>query len=144
MCTARSGVVSRERATHDRLDTTIFLTYLNAVFDAIYHNIIFVHLQQRIDIEGVSFRWIRSYSCGRIHNYIINRVSSNETTLISGVRQFSLLVPSLCYLLVQPICNIIRKHAHSHPHYGMPWVCNILTNKAQVLFVFQPMYIFNL
>ena len=82
------------------------------------HGILLTRLQQRYGIDGVALRWMRSYLSERTQSVVINRVSSNETTLISGVPQGSVLGPILFSLYVQPIGDIIRKHDLKYHHYA--------------------------
>ena len=60
---------------------------------------------------------MRSYLSERTQSVVINRVSSNETILLSGVPQGSVLGPILFSLYVQPIVDIIRKHDLKYHHY---------------------------
>ena len=63
-------------------------------------------------------RWMRSYLSERTQSVVIDRVSSNESTLISGVPQGSVLGPILFSLYVQPIGDIIRKHELKYHQYA--------------------------
>ena len=68
---------------------------LSAAFDTIYHGILITRLKQQYGIDGVALRWMRKYLSERTQSVVINRVSSNETTLISGFPQGSVLGPIL-------------------------------------------------
>ena len=91
---------------------------LSAAFDTIDHGILLTRLQQRYCIDGVALRWMRSYVSERTQSVVINRVSSNETPLISGVPQGSVLAPILFSLYMQPIGDIICKHELKYHQYA--------------------------
>ena len=117
--TALLCVVNEIRTALDRRQgTVIAMIDLSAAFDTIDHGILLTRLQQRYGIDGVALRWMRSYLSERTQSVVINRVSSNETTLISGVPQGSVLGPILFSLYVQPIGDIIRKHDLKYHHYA--------------------------
>ena len=104
-------VVNEIRTALDRRQgTVIAMIDLSAAFDTIDHSILLARLQQRYGIDGVALRWMRSYLSERTQSVVIDRVSSNEATLIYGVPQGSVLGPILFSLYVQPIGDIIRKH----------------------------------
>ena len=110
--------MTRQDKTACRQGTVIAMIDLSAAFDNIDHGILLTRLQQRYGIDGVALRWMRSYLSERTQSVVINRVSSNETTLISGVPQGSVLGPILFSLYVQPIGDIIRKHDLKYHHYA--------------------------
>ena len=100
-----------------RQGTVIALIDLSASFDTIDHDILLARLQQQYGIDGVTLRWMWSYLSERTQSVVINRVLSNDTTLISGVPQGSVLGPILFSLYVQPIGDIIRKHELKYHQY---------------------------
>ena len=61
---------------------------------------------------------MRSYLIERTQSVVINRVSSNETALTSGVPQCSVLGPILCSMYAQPIGALIRKHELKYHPYA--------------------------
>ena len=84
--TALLCVVNEIRTALDRRQgTVIAMIDLGAAFDTIDHGILLTRLQQRYGIDGVALRWMRSYLSERTQSVVINCVSSNETTLISGL-----------------------------------------------------------
>ena len=117
--TALLCVVNEIRTALDRRQgTVIAMIDLSAAFDTIDHSILLARLQQRYGIDGVALRWMRSYLSERTQSVVIDRVSSNESTLISGVPQGSVLGPILFSLYVQPIGDIIRKHELKYHQYA--------------------------
>ena len=123
--TALLCVVNEIRTALDRRQgTVIAMIDLSAAFDTIDHGILLTRLQQRYGIDGVALRWMRSYLSERTQSVVINRVSSNETTLISGVPQGSVLGPILFSLYVQPIGDGIDGVA-------LRWMRSYLSERTQ-------------
>ena len=79
----------------------IYLDFSKA-FDKVDHTIL-LHKLRRNGISGKLHEWIRSFLTNRTQRVSVNSTLSDETEVISGVPQGSLLGPLLFPIMIQDI-----------------------------------------
>ena len=91
-------------------EVLLLLLDLSAAFDTIDHQILVTRLSERYGITATALQWVTSYLTDRTQKVSINGHTSNETKLLCGVPQGSVLGPLLFTLYTAPIGELIRRH----------------------------------
>ena len=95
----------------DRGDLTLLVFLdLSAAFNIIDHEILLSRLRNEVGITGTALHWFSSYLADRTQRVIVNLASSQETPLICGVPQGSVLGPILFLVYTSQLGKIIESH----------------------------------
>ena len=96
----------------------LVLLDLSSAFDTIDHGILIKRLERDIGIRGNALSWIKSYLADRHQRVTIGNAQSENSPLMTGVPQGSVLGPLLFSLYVLPLKEIIVKHSIMRHHYA--------------------------
>ena len=96
----------------------IVLLDLSAAFDTVDHNLLLKCLHDNFGVTGTVLEWFASYLESRTSYVNINGVSSDQSRLIYGVPQGSVLGPLLYVMYTQPMGSIMRNHKVNFNSYA--------------------------
>jgi hypothetical protein len=83
------------RAVDNKQAVLLVLLDLSAAFDTIDHHILSERLQERFGVTSTAGKWIMSYLTNHVQMIQINGDQSEQSTLLYGVPQGSVLGPLL-------------------------------------------------
>ncbi|KAK7092145.1 hypothetical protein V1264_009742 [Littorina saxatilis] len=102
----------------DNKISLLLLLDLSAAFDTIDHEILLSRLEHTFGIQNSVLNWFRSYLSDRTNFVIVNDVPSQETSLLFGVPQGSVLGPVLFIMYTSPLTDLIDRHSVSHEMFA--------------------------
>ncbi len=95
----------------DNEEVTLLVTLdMSAAFDTIDHNILIDILKNDFGVVDSALQWLISYLANRMQQVVIDRCTSSEFMVATGVPQGSCLGPVLFLLYVSGLSGIISKH----------------------------------
>jgi len=97
-------------AIDQRKQVVLVLLDLSAAFDTIDHNVLLRRLSERFGVTGIALKWFESYLKGRFQSVSVNNILSEQSPLLYGVPQGSILGPILFTLYTAPLEDIIRSY----------------------------------
>ena len=83
---------------------------LSAAFDTLDHNILLNRLKTKIGVNGIAYKWFKSYLTNRTQQVIINGKVSSKSQLNIGVPQGSVLGPVLFNVYTLPLYELAREN----------------------------------
>jgi hypothetical protein len=98
--------------------SVLLLLDLSAAFDTIDHKILLSRLQHTFGICDTALRWFQSYLSTRKQFVLVDEHRSQETPLLFGVPQGSVLGPVLFIMYTTPLTDLIRRHSVSHEMFA--------------------------
>ena len=101
-----------------RKQVYLVLLDLSAAFDTIDHEILLSFMENQCGIKGVGLDIFRSYLTDRSQRVTVQGVSSQNSQLLYGVPQGSVLGPIIFCLYTLPICKILQYHGIDYHIYA--------------------------
>ena len=90
------------------IPTIVMLLDLSAAFDTVDQEKLMQTLHHDIGIEGTAFKWFESFLKGRTQKVKINTSYSEESKLVYGVAQGSVLGPVLFNIYIRSLCKYLE------------------------------------
>ena len=91
---------------------------LSAAFDTVDHGLLLYRLKNDIGVSGTVLKWFDSYLSSRCSSVSIDNVFSEQSKLVYGVPQGSVIGPVQFVIYTQPMGAIIRSHNVSFHSYA--------------------------
>ena len=111
------------RAIENQKVTCLILLDLSAAFDTVSHLLLLNRHRHHFSIQGTVLRWFKNYMTDHsqkivLHNSNNKAAVSDQTILMQGVPQGSVLGPILFNLYTSPLGDICREHDVSFQSYA--------------------------
>ena len=113
--TALLRVLNDLRSIVDKGNNALLvLLDLSAAFDTIDHSLLLDRLKSEVLLDNTVLEWFKSYLSDRSQQVLVGHAFSNDTPLLCGVPQGSVLGPLLFSLYTRQLSSLIQTFAVDH------------------------------